>query len=122
MAVQRIRFLENSDEHRRNILQDVFGLGPAKEFCMLLQFVRHLVNDKLAAGRKRVVGLLQQLPFHLDLENAEWDTGNDKVAGRNAAPAQLARQVGRIIIDHVNTRIIHELPFQVARTGSGQYR
>jgi hypothetical protein len=115
MAVQRIRFLENSDEHRRDILQDVFGLGPAKEFGMLFQLVRDLINNELATGRERVMGLLQQLPLHLDLENAEWDTGDDKVAGRNAAPAQLARQMGRIIIDHVNTRIIHELPFQVAR-------
>ena len=67
VAVPRSRLLENGDEHRRNILEEIFGLGVIENGGVLPQFVSHLINDEAAAGRERIVAFLQERPFLVDL-------------------------------------------------------
>ena len=40
---------------------------------VLFQFVCHLINDETAAGRERIYASLQECPFFIDLQNAEWN-------------------------------------------------
>ena len=82
---------------------------------VLLQLVRDLINDETTAGRERVVRLLQELTFLVDLEYAERDPGENIVAVRETQALQLLRQTGCISVDHVDTRVIGELALQIAR-------
>jgi hypothetical protein len=85
MAIPPSYLMENSDKHRRNILEDVLRFGAIEERGVLPELVRDLVNDETATIGQGFVGFLQQGPLLLDLENAEWDPRKDVIALRNAA-------------------------------------
>src|SRR4030095_11484717 len=70
-VMQRWRLIKNRDEHRWYVLQEIFRFGVLEKCGVLLQFVCHLINDKAAAGRKRIVRFSQERTFLVDLENAE---------------------------------------------------
>src|SRR5215471_3851302 len=113
-AILQLALLENSDEHRRNILQEIFRLGVLEKGGVLFQFVCHLINDETAAGRERIMCFLQKRAFLIDLENTKRDAGKNVIAFGNAAALQFAGQRGRIAMDHVQTWIAGKLPFKVA--------
>ena len=92
VAVARLRFLKNGDEHRRNILQTILRFRAIEKGGVLPEFVRHLVNNEGAAGAQRVVGILEESAFLLDLENAERNAGEDVIALRNAAAGAVPRR------------------------------
>ena len=60
VTIARLRFLENRDEHRRNILQEILRLGAIEQGGVLPEFVRDLVDDEGAAIGQRIVGFLEQ--------------------------------------------------------------
>ena len=41
--------MKNGDEHRRNILQKIFRFRLVEKRGVLLQLVRHLINNEAAA-------------------------------------------------------------------------
>ena len=82
---------------------------------MLAQFVCHLINNEGAPGAEGVVGFAQQITFSFNLENAEWNSGDDVVAVRNTAFGQFRSNGRRIGIDHAYAPVTGELPGQVAR-------
>src|SRR5207253_6010727 len=98
-AVAAVRFLKNRDEHRRNVLQEIFGFGTVENFSVLLQLVRDLINDKPTASCECVMGLLEQSPLLVDLQNAKRDAGNDIVARVDGASTQFQRQVRSVVVD-----------------------
>src|ERR1700730_17234179 len=114
-AVAAVRFLKNCDEHGRNVLQEIFGLGAIENFSVLPQLVCDLINDKSTAGCERVVGLLEQSALLVDLQNAKGDTGNDIIAGVDTAFAQFQWQVRGVVVDDMYARIIPKLTLQIAR-------
>jgi len=97
--------VKNRDEHWRDILQEIFRFGVLENGRVLLQFVSDLVNDKLSVRLQRIVRLSQQRALLLNLENAEWDAGENVIARSEAAAFQLERQRGRVAVDYVHTRI-----------------
>src|ERR1700716_972738 len=103
-AVAAVRFLENRDEHGRNVLQEIFGLGAVEDFSVLPQLVRDLVNDKPTASRERVVGLLEQSALFVDLQNAKGDAGKDIIARVDTAFAQFQWQVRGVVVDDMDAR------------------
>ena len=108
-AVAAVRFPKNRDEHRRNVLQEIFGFSVLEKFGVLLQLVRDLVDNKSATGRERVVRLLKKSALLVDLQNAEWNSGNDVVAGFDPAAMKFSLQVRGVVVDHMNSWIVHEL-------------
>src|SRR6266446_7182878 len=117
-AVAAVRFLKNRDEHRRNVLQEIFGFGTVENFSVLLQLVRDLINDKPTASCECVMGLLEQSPLLVDLQNAKRDAGSDIVAGADGASAQFQRQVRSVVVDHMHPRIPSKLTLEIARESS----
>src|SRR5436309_340292 len=67
-AVPTVRFLKNSNEHGRNVLQEIFGRRTLENFGVLFQFVGDLINDEATANCERVMSLLQQRAFQKSLE------------------------------------------------------
>src|SRR5437764_10908556 len=114
-AVTTVRFLKNGDEHGRNVLQEIFGLGAVEDFSVLPQLVRDLINDKSTASRERVVSLLEQSAFLVDLQDTKRDTGNDVIACLDPTLAQFQGQVRGVVVDHMHTRIVLKLALQIAR-------
>ena len=55
MAVPRLRFLKDGDEHRRNILQTIFRFGAIEKGGVLPEFICHLINDEGAARAQRLI-------------------------------------------------------------------
>src|SRR2546421_5839195 len=98
-AVAAVRFFKNRDEHGRNVLQEIFGLGAVENFSVLLQLVRDLINDKPTAGCERFVSLLKQSALLVDLQNAKRDAGNDIIAGVDTTSAQFQGQVRGVVVD-----------------------
>src|ERR1700680_4605620 len=113
-AVAAVRFLKNRDEHGRNVLQEIFGLGAIENFSVLPQFVRDLINDKSTAGRERVVSLLEQSALFVDLQNAKRDAGNDIITRLDATFAQFQWQVSGVVVNDIDPRIVSELTLQIA--------
>ena len=107
--------MKNSDEHWRDILQEVFRFRVLEKRGVLLQFVCYLINDETAARRQRIVRFSQERAFLIDLENAKRNTGKDIVTGSDAAAFELVRQGSGITMDHVHASIARELPFKSAR-------
>src|SRR4030095_10863777 len=90
VSVKVASFAKNRDEHRRNILQEIFRLRfRSKVGGVLTQFVCHLVDYEGTAGGEGVGGLSQEIAFFLDLQNAERNAGNDVIAICNTASRQL---------------------------------
>src|SRR2546421_8825258 len=114
-AILAVRSLENGDEHRRNVLQEIFGLGVIEKFGVLLQLVRHLINNESPARRERIMGLLKQRALLVDLENAERDPRHNVIARIDFASPQLRLQMRGIIVKDMNARIVAELALQIAR-------
>jgi len=85
----RWRLVKNSDEHRRDVLQEVFRFAMLEKRRVLLQFVGYLVNDESSVRRESVIGFLKERPFLLDRKNAEWNTRKDIIALGEPAPSQL---------------------------------
>ena len=76
---------------------------------------------KRAAGRERIVGFLQERAFLVDLENAERNAGENVIALRDAAALQFLGETGGVAIDHMDARIVGELPFEIARERGIQF-
>src|SRR5438552_13213061 len=75
ISIKLARFTENGDEHWRNILQEIFGLGlRSKIGRVLAQFVCHLINDERAARGESIMCLPQKIAFLFDLQNTEWNS------------------------------------------------
>src|ERR1700730_17189038 len=121
-TVTAVRFFENGDEHGRNVLEKIFGIGVLENFSVLLQLVGDLVNDKPAAGRERVIGLLEKFALLVDLKNAKRNARDDVIAPINSAPAQFEWQMGGVIIDDMDPRIVHELTPKVARKSGVEFK
>ena len=85
MAIPPVHLVEDGDKHRRNILENVLGLGSIEKGGVLPELVGDLVNNESAAIGQRFIGFLEQGPLLFDLENAEWDSRKDVIAARNAA-------------------------------------
>src|SRR5438132_11252066 len=58
-TMRRGRFMKNSDEHWRDILQEVFRFRVLEKRGVLLQFVCYLINDETAARRQCIVRFSQ---------------------------------------------------------------
>src|SRR5207302_10590047 len=78
-------FAENGDEHRRNVLQKIFGRGAGKICGVLAQLVCYLINNESATGREGLVCLLKQVAFFFLLQNAERNSRDDVIALHDAA-------------------------------------
>ena len=90
-------------------MQEIFGFSVLEKFGVLLQLVRDLVDDKSAAGRERVVRLLKKSALLVDLQNAEWNSGNDVVAGFDLPAMKFPLQVRSVVVDHMDSWIVTEL-------------
>src|SRR5436309_15491964 len=101
-AVPTVRFLENSDEHGRNVLQEIFGLRALENFGVLLQFVGDLINNEAAASRERLVSFLEQRALLIDLENAKRNAGHNIIARIDTATMQLQRQMCGVVVDDMD--------------------
>jgi len=121
MAVPRLSLLKDCDEHRRNILQTILGFRTVEKGGMLPEFISHLVNDEGATGTEGVVCILEQSAFLFNLENAEWDAGENVIALRDTAEGQLLGETGCVAIDHVDARVVGELPFEITREGRVEF-
>src|SRR5437660_11475103 len=104
-AVPTVRFLENSDEHGRNVLQEIFGLCTLENFGVLLQFVGDLINDEAAASRESVMSLLQQRALFVDLQNAKRDARNDVIPSVDTASAQHQPNERPVGVDHMHAPV-----------------
>ena len=60
-----MHFMENRDEHRRNILQEIFRLGALEKRGVLAQLIRHLIDDEIAALRERFIRFRRSARFFL---------------------------------------------------------
>src|SRR6266481_3045658 len=58
-TMRRGRFMKNSDEHWRDILQEIFRFRVLEKCSVLLQFVGDLINDKTTARRQRIMRFSQ---------------------------------------------------------------
>src|SRR5260370_7706497 len=114
-AVPTVRFLENSDEHGRNVMKTIFGLRSFENSGVLLQFVRDLINDEAAASRERVMSLLQQRALFVDLQNAKRDARNDVIARVDTASAQFQQKARGVVVDNMDARVVTKLALQIAR-------
>ena len=85
----RWSLVKDSDEHGRDVLQEVFRFAMLEKRRVLLQFVGYLVNDESAVRRESVIGFLKERPFLIDRENAEWNARKDVIALGEPAPPQL---------------------------------
>src|SRR4030081_702073 len=116
-SVERAGFPENRDEHRRNILQNIFRFRFLEERGVLLQLVRHLINDETAAGRERLVRFPQKGKFLVDLKNTERDPGDNVITLRDAASLHFLRQMRCVLINHMDAGIVYKLASEIAREG-----
>src|SRR2546422_11719105 len=66
-SIQHVRFLENRDEHRRNVLQKILGLRLIENRGVLFQLVRNLVDDETAAWSEGIIRFLQEPTFLVDM-------------------------------------------------------
>src|SRR5439155_7212757 len=105
----------NGDEHRRNVLQEIFGLRALENLGVLFKFVGDLINNETSAIGQRIVRLLEQSARFVDLENAKRDSGNDIIAGVDTAFAQFQWQVSGVVVDDMHARILSKLTLQIAR-------
>ena len=113
VAVTGLRLVENSDEHRRNILQAILRFRAIKEGGVLPEFVSHLVDDKGTPRPERVISILQQSALLFYLKNAKRNSGKNIVALRDTMPGHFLWKSGGIAIDHMYARIVGKLPFQI---------
>src|SRR5437667_3583392 len=104
-AMWRWRFVKNSNEHRRDVLQEIFRFAMLEKRRVLLQFVGDLVNDENAVRRERIVRFPKERPFLLDLENAKRYARKDVITGSDAVAFQFEWQRRRITMDHMNACI-----------------
>ena len=86
MAVPSICFVEDGDEHRRNILEHVLRFRALEEGRVLTQFVGHLVDNEATAVRQGFIGFFEQSAFLFNGKDAERNPGKDVVALWDAAP------------------------------------
>ena len=88
----QVGLAKNGDEHRRNILQAIFRVRLFEERGVLLQLVSHLINNKGAAVRKRVVRFLQKRALFIDIQDTERNPGQDVIAARRSRAAAVHRE------------------------------
>src|SRR5438445_10590811 len=67
---RRGRFVKNSIEHWRDMLQEVFGFVVLETCGVLLQSVGDLINDETAVRRQGIICFSKDRGFLVDLENA----------------------------------------------------
>src|SRR6187551_3227151 len=91
MAVSPTHLVKDGDEHRRDILQNVFRLGAIEQGRVLPQLVRDLINNEAASVGQRFVRLLQESALFLNRQNAEGDSRKDVIAVRDAETFQFFR-------------------------------
>src|SRR4051812_43330457 len=122
VTVQFLGLSKNGDEHGRNVLQEIFRLRMFENCCVLLQLVRHLIDDKAPVIGQSIVGLAQERALFVDVQNAERDSGENVITFRNATTLQFIRQSGGVPIDHVDASIVRKLSLQVLRKSRVQFK
>ena len=105
--------MKNGDEHRGNILQEIFRLSVLEKLRVLFQFVGDLVDDETAAWRESIIGFPKERAFLLYFQNTEGNTRQDVITLGKAAPLQLKGQGGSVSVNHVYPWIMRELPLQI---------
>src|SRR5262245_41952043 len=105
-------FVKHGDKHRRDILQKIFRFVALENGGVLPQLIGDLVADELTFRLKRIIRLSQQRAFFIDFEDAEWNAGENVIAGSESSAFQLVRQRGRIAMNHMHATIPCKLPFQ----------
>src|SRR4029453_4363862 len=95
-------------------------LGVLGNGGVLLQFLRHLIDDETAARRQRIICFLQECAFLLNLKNAEWNTRKNIVTEIDAATLQFMWQRRCIAMNHTHTPVASKLALQIARERSVQ--
>ena len=93
--------MKNSDEHRGNILQEIFRLSVLEKLRVLFQFVGDLVDDETAAWRESIIGFPKERAFLLYFQNTEGNTRQNVIALGKAAPLQLKWQGGSVSVNHM---------------------
>src|SRR5262245_3842812 len=114
-ALCRWYLVKHRDKHRRNILQKIFRFVALENGRVLPQLIGDLVDYEFTVRFQRIVCLSQQRAFLLDLENAEWNAGENVIARSESAAFQLVRQRGCIAMDHMHAPVGGELPLQCSR-------
>jgi hypothetical protein len=115
MAIPVVRFPEDGDEHRRNILQEILGFRVIEQAGMLPELIRDLINDESPAGRDRCMGLLKEGALLPNIEDAEGNAGDDVVAVGDAAALQFLGELRGVSMNHMNAGVVGELSFQISR-------
>src|SRR5215471_3051043 len=105
-------FVKHGDKHRRDILQKIFRFVALENGGVLPQLIGDLVDDELTFRLKRIVRLSQQRAFFIDFKDAEWNAGENVIAGSESSAFQLVRQRGRVAMNHMHATIPCKLPFQ----------
>src|SRR5215472_12895862 len=105
-------FVKHGDKHRRDILQKIFRFVALENSGVLPQLIGDLVDDEFTFRLKRIVRLSQQRAFFIDFKDAEWNAGENVIAGSESSAFQLVRQRGRIAMNHMHATIPCKLPFQ----------
>ncbi len=100
---------KNGDEHWRNILQAIFRVRLFEERGVLLQLVSHLINDKGAAVRKRVMRFLQKRALFIDIQDTERNPGQDVVARGDPKALQFVWKGGGVAIVNVDARVSRQI-------------
>ena len=118
VAVARVtvrRLVVFGDEHRRQILQAVFGFDAREMPAMADQFIRHLIDDEsgVILRGKGIEGVLEEFALFVGLENAEGDAGDDTVAMAVTAFGQFLAKEGGVAIQDDDARIVAKLVFEV---------
>src|SRR5215212_1428262 len=80
VAVYHRAFAKLGDEHRWDILQEIFRFSMFKVGGVLLQLVSHLINDEAAVLCQSFISFVQQRTFLVQLQNAEGNSGENVVA------------------------------------------
>src|SRR5262245_11694330 len=84
-ALCRRYLVKHRDKHRRDILQKIFRFVALENGRVLPQLIGDLVDDEFAVRFQRIVRLSQQSALLLDLENAEWNPGENVIARSKSA-------------------------------------
>src|SRR5215472_2230151 len=79
-ALCRRCLVKHGDEHRRDILQEIFRFVALENSGVLPQLIRHLIDYELAVRFQWIVGFAQQRALLLYLENAERNAGENVIA------------------------------------------
>ena len=95
-------------------MQKIFRLRVSKNFGVLSQFVRYLVNNKAPTRSEGIMRFLQQRTFLCDIQNTERNAGENIIALRDATMVEFLGQGRCVSIEDMNAGVIQKLPLQIA--------